>query len=109
MLRKSTLAIIIAVIMVLTVVSGYIASESAQYNNPISIKHGVAFVQTTSGEVSMSDVNENSISIVSVKVTGYNGSNNTPATLPNTSAPHGDHTCNMGTFTVTTDQDCSAL
>lgn len=111
-MRRSTIAIITIAIIILTIAIALIAAENAQYTQPITVKNGVAMVDMGDHSVALDTVNENDQTIPSMKITGYNApktNDSTPAELPNTSAPHGTHTCDMGSFTVTTDQACEDL
>jgi len=105
-MSRSSIVITAIAIAMITVLTALVASEVSQYNSNIIVKNGVGYVQTVNGVESLDHVYENDIPIVYVKATGYNA---LPSSLPNTSAPHGTHTCNMGSYTVTTDQVCSDL
>lgn len=108
-MRRSTIIIATIAIIVLTIAIALIAAENAQYTQPITIKNGVAYAQTANGEMTLDSIHENDVQIVAQRISGYNAPKNVPATLPNTSAPHGTHTCDFGTYQVTTDQACEDL
>lgn len=108
---RSTSIIATAIIMsIVVVLVAFIAAESAQYSNPVTVQsNGIATVETSNGTQVYNDVEYVTGTFHSFKAEAIMPIDNNPITLPNTSAPHGTHTCNMGTFTVTTDQDCSEL
>jgi hypothetical protein len=106
-MNTRTIASITILIAILTILISVIASESAQYTNPIQTLDGVTMITTDDGDQVYTDVEYISSHVVSVKPVAINTI--APITLPNTSAPHGTITCDMGTYTVTTDQSCDNL
>ncbi len=108
-MSNKAIAIATTILIALTILIAVIASESVQYSNPITIENGVTYVTTDQGDQVYSDVEYITGHVVSVKPVAINTLDSTPVALPNTSAPNGAHTCDMGKFTVTTDQNCAEL
>ena len=113
-MRNRSIAIVTILIAILTIAIAIIASDNAQYSNPITIEHGKAMIATTNGVVAYSDVEYISGKIVSVKPSAIavTPSANVPAELPHAGIAHGDYTCTMSnhgvTFTVTQTTECDS-
>jgi hypothetical protein len=108
-MRRSTTAIVTILIVVLTIAIALIVADQSQYSNPIHTIDGVTLITTDQGDQVYQSVEYIKGNVMSVKPSAISTIETTPASLPNTSAPHGTHTCDMGTYQVTTDQSCDNL
>lgn len=109
-----TIHIIIVVIALMLIVPSvaFIVADQAQYTNPIRIENGKAIATTVNGDQEFESV-EYLSNLVYVKpiAIAFTSSATTPATLPNTSAPHGTYVCVMvdnfgNSFDVAQDSPC---
>jgi|SRR5215216_2444843 len=114
MLRNRTIAIIAIALSIAVILIALIASESAQYTNPIHVENGVTMISTTQGDQVYSDVeyiHGESVSVKLVAITTIKTPLTViPAELPHASVAHGDYTCNLSNhgvnFTVTQTTPC---
>lgn len=104
-MRRSTLAIIVIILIALTVVIAWFAAEYTQYDHPIRVKNGVVIAATATGDMLYSDYAENGATLRKVRPAAI--TTKIPVGLPNTSSPSGSYTCDMGGFTVTNDTPCN--
>lgn len=107
--------IFVSILIAIVPMFALIAADNAQYNTPITVKNGVAYVETDRGMVDMDTVNENDQTVPAQRITGYNTPvNNTPivipSELPHAGIAHGDYNCtlvsNGVSFTVTQTTPC---
>lgn len=111
-MQTRTIALVAILIAVLTVAVALIFADNAQYSSPITIESGKAMIATTNGAQAYADVEYISGKIVTVKPSAIMPV--MPASLPNTSAPHGVNVCiltdhNGNSYDVSTDQTCDTL
>lgn len=111
-MRKSTILIVTIMIAVVTIAIGIIASESAQYQNPITVDSGKAMIVTDNGAQAYTDVEYITGHVVSVKAMAILTIDSAPSTLPNTSSANGSITCTLSShgvsFTVTGNTPCDS-